>query len=302
MLPALQTHRPQSSRAKSRIRLGAQCRDRGRRSLSGGSPDDSSSSTDRFDTPLSAAPTASVCRLAADPATLGLHRYQGTARMDDKRVAGLVAGIGFVIAGTITATFPAGGVLAFAAIVIGLLLVVTSGATLWRARGLRRPKDRGDRGSSAGPRRLKALPAVSLREWSADSPWGTTPWGLAARIAATSITTLVFVAVASNPVDVTAGVASAIEFALGVVLAAAFFVPPWAIERWTKPVVLLPRRLDTLLMVPAAGLTLIAAMMLSAGHATLGILIGAVQLTYAAIAGVVLQRRERSSAANRAQG
>lgn len=205
--------------------------------------------------------------------------------MDERRAALLVAGVALVVIGVVTTTLARGAVLGLASVTVGLLLAVSAGT-----RSIAAARARPARSSaSIVSARQRAVPGVSFWKWSNGASWGTTPWGIGARVMAIAVVAGVMALVPDLSADVPpwSGVAAVLLFNT------LLFVPPWAIERLTKPSHILPRSLDLAIVVPAAGVWLAAAVALAVGAGREWMLAAAVILSIGGIAvGWLLTRRE----------
>lgn len=216
-------------------------------------------------------------------------------RVSERRLATLVAGVGFLLVGVIVSSLPAGGALGVFSFVAGALLVVITVLGLIADRRASRAGGGGQRakGLRRGPeqRTLAAIPNVDLVTWSDDSPWGTTPWGITSRITATAIATASITVIGGEGL----GVGEMAFASIALVIAFTFFyLLPWMIERGTRPRTLIPRRQDAALLIPSIVVTVLVASIASTVlPAPVGWALAGVQLVWGVGVGLVLTARRR---------
>lgn len=97
------------------------------------------------------------------------------------------------------------------------------------------------------------MAAPSLSEWIGTTPWGTTPLGLASRLACPAAAT--WVAVAGSPGSVGSNVTLVI---IAAILFALSYVLPWVFERFTQESASITLRTDRALVYPSVAATIVA--------------------------------------------
>jgi hypothetical protein len=194
--------------------------------------------------------------------------------VDDRRTALLVAGVALVVVGLVTTTLARGA-----------LLAVSAGARLIAAARAR------PAGSTAADARARqpAVPGISFWRWSGTTGWGTTPWGVGARVMllAALAGAIAPVHACSHEVPRWVGLVTAL------VVTTLSFVPAWVIERLTRPSHILPRRTDLSIVLPAAAIWIAATVATSVtADGRWALAAGVLLLVGGIAAGVLLTRRE----------
>lgn len=211
--------------------------------------------------------------------------------MDDRRVALLVAGVGLVVVGVIAASFPRGMILGLMSVTVGVVLGVHAAIKIIRAPAPR--MERSPRQLGADDPDTVPVPGVSFWRWSQDTGWGTTPWGVSARLLAIAVGTAALALLSDMPtLEFALWADLLLKAVLVLSILSALFLPAWVIERITAPRRLLPRSADLAFVVPAIAGTAIAGLVLTVGGDLIwvAIIVGA-QLLSAVVARVVLARQ-----------
>lgn len=132
---------------------------------------------------------------------------------------------------------------------------------------------------------------MDLVTWSDDSPWGTTPWGIASRITATAIATASITVAGDGGL----GVGETAFAVIALLVAFTFFyLLPWMIERRTRPRTLISRRQDAALLIPSIVVSVVVASVASTVlPAPVGWALAGTQVAWAIGVGLVLTARRR---------
>ncbi|WP_344343678.1 hypothetical protein [Agrococcus versicolor] len=209
--------------------------------------------------------------------------------MDDRRAALLVAGIALVVLGLVTTTLARGTVLGIASVTVGVLLAVSAGTRWIVAARARPPRSSGP----FGEERERAVPGISFWRWGSRCGWGTTPWGVGARV----ILFALLAGAAAIVPDLSVEVPPWTGLVTVLVVNTLLFVPAWVIERLTRPGHILPRGVDLAIVLPAAGIwfAVVVALQMGAGREWASA-IAVVLLIGGVVAAVLLARSERRSA------
>lgn len=133
--------------------------------------------------------------------------------------------------------------------------------------------------------------APSLSEWIAETPWGTTRPGLAARLACPPAAT--WIAIVSWAPDTAEKVASnLVLLVVAAMLLVGAYVLPWAFERFAQQTPTIRRRTDGMLFFPSIAASIVAILILGAAHsAPVAVAIATAQTAWIGLA--LLQGRSR---------
>lgn len=216
--------------------------------------------------------------------------------MNDKRAALSVAATGLLGVGIALILFTSGAALGWLSITVGILIGARAVAELRRGKG--HTTNRSPHGAT--PHRLRAEPVVGLNDWMIDTPWGTTPWGLATRVSATAAATVLILAIESAGSPTLPVGETATRLVIILAFFALFFIAPWAIERAAKPTYLLSRKLDLAIVIPSGILTIVAGVVATTAAApeVLVLVVLGVQLLTAASVGIGISAVERRRTMN----